>query len=196
MRDDDLGAAARAELAGTPLQRIVAGRTSLLIAEAIACGRAGDRQAAEERFSQAHTLRRHAPVGLRFGTLLERYAAEAAVRDGWGQPAELLRELAAYYAAAGYDRLARACRALLAETGAPVPRRGRGDSVVPPQLRAIGVTSRELDVLKLLVAGRTNREIGERLYLSTRTVDNHVASLLRRTGAADRAELAAMGLVG
>jgi DNA-binding NarL/FixJ family response regulator len=37
----------------------------------------------------------------------------------------------------------------------------------------------------------SNRQIAERLYLSTRTVENHVATLLRRTGTRSRATLAA-----
>ena len=57
------------------------------------------------------------------------------------------------------------------------------------------MTSREVDVLKLVATGLSNREIGERLYLSTKTVERHVGSLLARTGAADRAALAALARV-
>lgn len=192
--DADLGAAARAELAAAPITSFAGGRAAVLVAEAIAAGREGDADRAVARFDEARALIRGGSIGLFFGGLIERFAAEAAVRDGWGNPATWLRELEAYYDSGGYERLARACRALLVEAGAPAPRRGRGDSLVPPHLRALGVTSRELDVLKLVAEGLSNREIGERLFLSIRTVDNHVASLLRRTGARNRGALAATAL--
>ena len=75
--------------------------------------------------------------------------------------------------------------------GAPVhrPGAGRGESSVPASLAALGVTSREADVLALLVDGATNAEIAERLFLSRRTVETHVAHLLQKTSAATRAEL-------
>ncbi len=79
---------------------------------------------------------------------------------------------------------------MLGAAGAPMPRRGRGESSVPTALRALGVTSREVDVLKLVATGLSNREIGGRLYLATKTVERHVGSLLARTGATDRAGLA------
>ena len=119
-----------------------------------------------------------------------RQAAQAALADGWGEPVAWLREAAAFFAAHGDDRVAAACRALLRRAGAPVPRAGRGDSVVPPDLRAIGVTSREADVLGLVAEGLTNAEIGARLHLSPRTVEKHVASLLAKTGGRRRAQLA------
>jgi len=62
---------------------------------------------------------------------------------------------------------------------------------VPPGLRAAGVTSRELDVLRLVCDGRGNAEIAERLFLSTRTVETHVAHLLAKSGTGDRTRLAA-----
>ena len=79
-------------------------------------------------------------------------------------------------------------RDLLRRAGAPT-RRGRGDSPVPAPLAALGVTSREADVLALLVEGATNAEIAERLFLSRRTVETHVAHLLQKTSSATRAEL-------
>ena len=62
------------------------------------------------------------------------------------------------------------------------------------------ISDREQDVLRLLALGYTNKEIARRLYLSVRTVETHRASLLRKLGASNRAELVAhalrSGLVG
>jgi predicted ATPase/DNA-binding CsgD family transcriptional regulator len=52
------------------------------------------------------------------------------------------------------------------------------------------VTSREADVLAGIRSHRTNAQIAEDLFVSVRTVESHVASLLRKSGAADRRELA------
>jgi non-specific serine/threonine protein kinase len=43
-----------------------------------------------------------------------------------------------------------------------------------------GLTARELDVLRLLVEGKSDREIGEALYIGHRTVATHVASILNK----------------
>lgn len=99
-----------------------------------------------------------------------------------------LRADLAAHEASGDVELARICRTLLRQAGAPT-RRGRGDALVPPALRALGITSREVDVLDLVVQGLTNAQIAERLVLSPRTVETHVAHLLAKTGAANRAEL-------
>ncbi len=53
-----------------------------------------------------------------------------------------------------------------------------------------GLSNREVDVAVLLVEGLTNRKIGERLYISERTVANHVQSVLNKTGSGNRAEAA------
>jgi DNA-binding CsgD family transcriptional regulator len=55
-----------------------------------------------------------------------------------------------------------------------------------------GLTSRERDVLALLAAGKRNRAISEELTISENTVKFHVANVLRKTGTASRAELAAL----
>jgi DNA-binding NarL/FixJ family response regulator len=49
---------------------------------------------------------------------------------------------------------------------------------------------REIDVLRLVAAGRSNREIGQELCISGHTVANHVRSILRKTGAGNRTEAA------
>ena len=65
---------------------------------------------------------------------------------------------------------------------------------------AAGLTSRQMEVLGLVVDGHTNAEIGERLFLSTRTVDHHVAAILLKLGVTSRrdVETAAreLGLLG
>jgi DNA-binding NarL/FixJ family response regulator len=115
----------------------------------------------------------------------------AALDDGWGDPVPLLRADLDAHERGSAPQLARACRDLLRRAGAPT-RRGRGDSPVPPALRAAGVTSREMDVLTLVAAGLTNAQIAERLYLSRRTVETHVAHLLAKTGARTRGDLRAL----
>jgi predicted ATPase/DNA-binding CsgD family transcriptional regulator len=53
-----------------------------------------------------------------------------------------------------------------------------------------GVSTREADVLSGVAEHLTNAEIAARLYISVRTVESHVSSLLRKLGVADRRELA------
>jgi len=50
-----------------------------------------------------------------------------------------------------------------------------------------------MDVVRLLVAGHTNREIGQRLFLSARTVETHVAHVMQKLGLGRRTEIAADG---
>jgi DNA-binding NarL/FixJ family response regulator len=52
------------------------------------------------------------------------------------------------------------------------------------------LTQRDLDVLRLLGAGATNREIADRLSLTEGTVKNYVSTLLGKTGLRDRTQLA------
>jgi DNA-binding CsgD family transcriptional regulator len=71
-----------------------------------------------------------------------------------------------------------------------VPRRTRAGGQVPDELRALGVTAREMEVLTLVAEGLSNVEIGERLFISPRTVEKHVEKLLARTGSRTRGQLA------
>ncbi len=57
-----------------------------------------------------------------------------------------------------------------------------------------GLTSRELEVLRGIVAGRSNKEIGTDLSISEATVKTHINNLLSKLGAADRTQAATMAL--
>jgi DNA-binding CsgD family transcriptional regulator/tetratricopeptide (TPR) repeat protein len=57
-----------------------------------------------------------------------------------------------------------------------------------------GLTRREQEVLELLVQGLRNAQIAERLVLSERTVDHHVAAILRKLGASTRGEASAQAV--
>jgi DNA-binding CsgD family transcriptional regulator len=115
--------------------------------------------------------------------------ADDALAGSWGDPIGWAREALAVFVRRGDDRLATCCREVLRRAGAPVPRHGRGDTAVPARLRGYGVTSREMDVLQLVAEGLTNGAIAERLVLSPRTVETHVANLVAKTKVTGRSGL-------
>jgi DNA-binding NarL/FixJ family response regulator len=59
-----------------------------------------------------------------------------------------------------------------------------------PQPLVVPLSDRELDVLRLLADGRSNREIATALFLAEGTVKNHVTSVLGKLGARDRTQAA------
>lgn len=75
----------------------------------------------------------------------------------------------------GLDR--EACAAVIEAAGLPKPRR-----VLPS-----GLTEREVEVLCLAARGLSNRQIGERLSISNRTVGHHLAHIYDKTGRRSRA---------
>ena len=161
-------------------------RGYLALAQAVEGGRVGDVEAAQTHFAQGDEAL--AP-SVWFRHFARCVVAEAAIADGWGDPASWLREGAVCFEDLGQVPLTSRCRSLLRQAGAPLPRTGRGESTVPARLRALGVTSREVDVLRLVGQRLGNKEIGARLYLSPRTVEKHVASLIAKTAVHDRLEL-------
>jgi len=57
-----------------------------------------------------------------------------------------------------------------------------------------GLSKRELEVLALIAQGRTNREIGDRLFISQKTVGVHVGNILAKLGVSGRVEAAAVSI--
>ncbi|HYF75591.1 MAG TPA: LuxR C-terminal-related transcriptional regulator [Symbiobacteriaceae bacterium] len=71
----------------------------------------------------------------------------------------------------------------------PVPVQAPAQAAPPAE----PLTPREADVLKLLVAGRTNRQIGEELYITEETVKTHVVRILRKLDVTSRTQAAVRG---
>jgi DNA-binding CsgD family transcriptional regulator/tetratricopeptide (TPR) repeat protein len=132
----------------------------------------------------------------------------AAIWRARGFPLETARSLASTgvdehlrAAHAMFDRLnarpdlGRVVQAMRAAGTAQIPRGPRAGTRVNPA----GLTARELDVLMLIIEGRTNREIAERLFLSHRTVGHHVSAILGKLDIESRDEAGAraeaLGLV-
>lgn len=161
---------------------------ALLLAEAVTAARDGALDAAAKAFEQGDQLLSGDRCGLP-RHLARLLIAPSASGDGWGNPEGWLREALTWFEDNGYGGLAALARRTLRSVGMPVPRRGRGESVVPTVLRSQGITSREMDVLLLVEQRLSNREIAGKLHLSVRTVEKHVASLLAKTGVTGRREL-------
>ncbi|WP_333770416.1 helix-turn-helix transcriptional regulator [Streptomyces sp. IBSBF 2435] len=147
-------------------------------------GRAAEADAAAATALEAaaiHPMARH---------LCLRLIARPAHEDGWGDPVGWLREAEEYFHGADVPAVAGACRGLLRTMGAPVRQRRAGIEQVPLDLRRYGVTVREFEVARLLATRIGNKDIAGRLHISPRTVEKHVASLLRKTGHPDRGAFA------
>ena len=86
--------------------------------------------------------------------------------------------------------LARLQRALAAPDSVPDAGRGRGTAV--PGL-AGELTSRELEVLEMLAAGRSKQVIARQLVVTLDTVKKHMGHVLGKLGAANRTEAVARG---
>ncbi len=107
-------------------------------------------------------------------------AAESAA-----ELAEVLRRAGQQRAASAASQRSAALAALAG--GVATPPMGRGEGPEP-------LTAREREIAMLAASGVASREIGERLFVSTRTVDTHLARVYRKLGVTSRAELAsAMG---
>jgi DNA-binding CsgD family transcriptional regulator len=183
---DGPGAIAQARAAGADVSWNAG---CLAYAEATLSGRAGDRVRATALAEQgaAH----FAPFAPWWNHLARRLVVKDALRHRWGAPVAWMRAAAADFDASAHDRLASACRGVLRRAGERVPRCGRGHAEVPADMRERGITSREMDVFLLVAAGSSNSAIAEKLFISPKTVETHIASLIAKTGQPGRRELVA-----
>ncbi len=140
-----------------------------------------DDDRADDFFRQAHLInaRGHDALAagrtrLLHGARLRRSGSRIAAREQLRAAAETFRSL-------GFDVWTQRAEAELAATGASA-RRGAtaGDSL----------TSQETRVALLVARGQTNRGIAAALFLSPKTVEHHITSILRKRGLRSRTELA------
>jgi DNA-binding CsgD family transcriptional regulator len=142
-------------------------------ADAILAGRANDGSRATDLAAAADLDLQHYPV---WADLARLVAAEPALVQGWGQPRSWLEAAAAVFGQYRIEPLAARCRRALARPQ-------------PSRWSRLGITDRQADVLRLVAAGISNKEIAARLHLSPRTVEKHVENLLRLTSAQSRIQL-------
>ena len=120
--------------------------------------------------------------------------AEAVLAAGGakGEAAEPLREAARLTAESGASLLGSEIQALARRARIEL---GDDDEAAagetsPSAVERFGLTRRELDVLALVADGRTNREIGETLFISTKTASTHVSHILSKLEVRSRIEAA------
>ena len=118
--------------------------------------------------------------------------AEAQLDAGLSRAAvTTLRSAAA--AADGHAPLLGQIRSLAQRARIPLDSPADAVSAAAPDTSTrYGLTGRELAVLRLLAAGRTNAQIGAELFISPRTAGVHVTNILRKLGVANRVQAAAL----
>jgi len=140
-------------------------------------------QVAAERFRNVGTIYPPAYAELR--------AAEALAFSG-GRPAQIAVPLKRAHAAAleiGSPPFLEEVVGLARRAGVPLGER-EGEPE-PGAVADLGLTDRELEVLRLLADGRTNGQIGGELFITPKTASVHVSRILMKLGVTNRAEAAA-----
>jgi ATP/maltotriose-dependent transcriptional regulator MalT len=149
-------------------------------------GVAGDEAAWDEAAQAWEAAGEPYPLAV---TLL--HSAEAALSAGdRGGGGDRLGRAAALAQRLGARPLSDAI-ALLARR-ARVPLGPAGDGAAPaPEPDRLGLTAREFEVLRLVAAGRSNREIAAELFISAKTASVHVSNILGKLSVTSRGEAAA-----
>jgi len=140
-------------------------------------------EAVSEPYPQAQALLHAAEVSLVAGDREE--AAQRLQRA-----ASLTSGLAAPPLDERIAGLTRRARIRLASTSSPSPVTA-GGSPSGEAAGELGLTGREFEVLRLVVAGRSNRDIAAELFISPKTASVHVSNILGKLGVATRGEAAA-----
>jgi DNA-binding CsgD family transcriptional regulator/tetratricopeptide (TPR) repeat protein len=128
--------------------------------------------------------------------------AQAQLDSGQPPAAAATALRAAEAAADGHAPLLAQIRQLAERARIPLQSTSAAPSEARPSAvpQSYGLTDRELAVLRLLAAGRTNAQIGAELYISPKTASVHVSSIFRKLGVSSRVQAAGLaeraGLLG
>ena len=79
--------------------------------------------------------------------------------------------------------------AVFAQTYFNRPAFRKGGDLTPYFLREFGITPREKEIIELIASSLTNNEIAEKLFISVKTVENHISSIFRKTSVRSRMQL-------
>lgn len=122
------------------------------------------------------------------------HAAEAALNEGEdrGAVAGRLRQAAALAEGLGAGPLSGEISSLARRARLDVARGGAGADADDQGPASLGLTGRELEVLRLVAAGRNNRDIAAELFISAKTASVHVSNILAKLGVHSRVEAAAI----
>ncbi|WP_439031017.1 LuxR C-terminal-related transcriptional regulator [Gordonia terrae] len=158
----------------------------------------GDEPAADDRLNRLEAAGSRSPTAAALATGARAWVALAFDRagsvpvDGVADAVEALRGVGSNWEAARLAGLA-ASRAGDSATAAGLldAARSAGEELRRAQPVGGPLTDREAEVARELLQGFTYREIGERLYISAKTVEHHVARIRRRLDAGSRSQLLA-----
>jgi DNA-binding CsgD family transcriptional regulator len=158
----------------------------------------GDADRAAVQFLQAASILADLELPLELARSLLRAGTALAAAEERDAAVERLAEAYRIARRLGARPLTVSASTALAQLGERIDRRlGRRAAA---DLENGGLTRRELEIVRLVAVGRTNREIAQQLFLSPRTVDMHVHNILVKLGCRSRAEatfrVTELGLVG
>jgi ATP/maltotriose-dependent transcriptional regulator MalT len=139
-------------------------------------------EAASEPYPLAVTLLRSAEAALGAG---DPEGGTTRLR----RAAELAQRLGATPLSGDIALLARRARITLGPPGDTADARAAPAPIAEPE--RMGLTTREQEVLRLVAAGRSNREIASELFISVKTASVHVSNILRKLGVSSRGQAAA-----
>ncbi|NBE97033.1 hypothetical protein FE391_25100 [Nonomuraea sp. KC401] len=160
-------------------------QAALLTARGVLARSRGGEVEADRLLDAARTTLGEA--GLRYD---EAHAFERLGRLRGAAGGDCLESALRLYGAMGADRdIARVGR-VMRRNGVPIPYPWRGGRLSHGR----SLSAREREVALLAAAGRTNQEIATELFLSRRTVESHVSSVLRKLGLSSRTELRGFAL--
>jgi DNA-binding CsgD family transcriptional regulator len=193
MRAADALAARAAAMAPNPL---VPGATPILATSAVAALFNGERSRLEGRPDPAQwqaAAMAWLALGRPYPAAYAQWRQAEALLVGKqpaGQAVESLRAAHATARRLGAKPLLRQIRALASRARITLEAPQAEPAPIPSPAEQLGLTARELEVLRHVAAGRSNREIGEALFITAKTASVHISNILRKLQVTSRVQAA------